>query len=177
MTNYKLICSILFVLVAIGVGFVIYNNRWQDVPNENACANIDQINVTKGAQIVEDSKLQYATSSQQIFGKSTDGGVRIDYWKDGKLLLSEVGLYGETVNYKASYFVHSKNVYYFHEEVAKYGKSIYADDFDPNSKSVQIKDYYLDGGQNLCFWFIDQEPQVVNEEAKNYVKNTLLLLR
>jgi hypothetical protein len=173
MNNKAKIAIVLSIALIFGVGFIVYKRGGQTTSHKNACASINPDDVTMQAQLIDNSKYQYATSSRQILGKSTDGGVQMNYSKDGKILLSEVGLFGETVNYKASYFIQDKKVYYLHEEVTRYEKSIYVEDFDPSSKGIEIRDYYLDKDQNLCSWSINQKPQPIDEKAKNYVNEAI----
>jgi hypothetical protein len=177
MSSKSIATVILSIAIIVGLGFVAYKQKSHIAPREDACASINPDDVTKEAQLIDNSKTQYATTSKQVLGRSTDGGVQIDYFKDGKILLAEVGLFGETVNYKASYFVRNDKVYYFHEEVDRYERSVYAEDFSSSSKSIEIKDYYFDGNQKLCSWFINQESQPIDEKVKAYVNEAIVQLK
>ncbi|MCI0619486.1 hypothetical protein L0Y40_00405 [Candidatus Wolfebacteria bacterium] len=183
MKNQKLIAvgGVVFLIVVTGVGYSVHKGAKpsnESVSNsEVRCEGIDPVAVTRRAQLVDNNKTQYATTSRRVFGRSTDGGLQMSYSQNGKLLLIEEGLYGETVNSEASYFLENGRVYYFHQEVTRYDTSVYQEDFDPESKSVEVRDFYLDENENLCYWYVNQNLQPVTEEIKDFVERSLIEVR
>jgi len=165
-----------FLLLAVSIGILLMIMMYKsstDKENNNECNNIVPESVTMKAQLIEDQKHTFATTSRKVFGKSTDGGVQINYTQDGELFIIEEGLFGETIQSYSSYYIKNEKVYYIHKEIIRYPTSVYQNNFDPNNKEKEVRDYYLDKNQNLCYWYSNSQLQTITDDDRNYVKRII----
>lgn len=168
----KKLFIIIIAIVLISASYILLKNIKTESP-KNSCSDIDPIIVTKQAQIIEDQKSNYSTTSRRILGRSTEGGTQLNYIDGNKIVLIEQVFYGETGKAYSSYYLVNNQVYYFHRELHTYNLPIYDSKFDQSKDVIEIQDYYLDNKQMLCSWYSNQNKQSISDAVKEFVSQSI----
>src|SRR3989338_6183079 len=106
--------------------------------------------------------------SKDIFGQSTQGGEQIDYSLNDQLIIKEQIFYGETGKSEASYYLSEGKVFYFIKKNTEYINSIYQDQSGA-VKKVELKEFYFNSNQELCYWYFDKVLQTNDQDTKELI--------
>ena len=173
-SKFLLIALGVAVLLLIGLSAIIWgsarNNLSQNnIDNgQNKCANVNTDNFKKQAQNIENDISKYASTSKDITDKSSEGGQQVNYTSGNQTVLVKQTFYGETGKSEVSYYLENGNVFYFIKKNSTYVAPLFQ---DPSGKvgSVEVKDFYLGDGHNLCSWFDNGKIQSNDQDTKDLV--------
>ncbi len=169
--NIIITFGVVIILCLVGYYMYIKNHNFVNQPVENIgqCDNLD-LQVSKDlVQAIESDIDSYATSSKDIIDKSSQGGMQVDYLLNGKVVLVKQTFYGETGKSEVVYYFQKEKVFYINKKNTEYVLSLFE---DPSGKikSVEIKDFYLDSSQDLCFWYKNQELKPNDQDSRDLVQ-------
>lgn len=168
--NLPVIIASIVVLIA---GYYIFSGQKL---LSSSCDKIDQQKVLSEAQGIQNNKSSYSTTSKDILGKSTEGGVQTNYILNGKIILIEQKFYGETGKSEVSYYLENGNVFYFSKVNTEYLLPI-SEDSSGKTKSTDSKEFYLGTGEQVCSWYLDKKVQPLDQDTKDLVDYLLAGLR
>ncbi|OGI71693.1 hypothetical protein A3J61_02495 [Candidatus Nomurabacteria bacterium RIFCSPHIGHO2_02_FULL_38_15] len=165
----------LTILSTIFVGLIIFtvylyqkDNIFLNNTISKDCKGIGQSSTLAQVNSIESKKNQYVSASKDIFGQSTQGGEQIDYSLNDQLIIKEQIFYGETGKSEASYYLSEGKVFYFIKKNTEYINSIYQDQSGA-VKKVELKEFYFNSNQELCYWYFDKVLQTNDQDTKELI--------
>ena len=167
----KNLLIILSVIAVAGVAYFVYSNNKNQPPANNNNVPIAQCgedNKKEQANIIGNNISQYATSTKDLIGKSTEGGQQINYSLDGKNILIKQTFYSETGKSEVTYYLDNGKVFYFTKKNYIYALPL-SQDSSGKVKSIESNEFYLATDQSLCSWSSDGSVQSNTQAAKDTV--------
>jgi len=168
MKKNTLIIFILTILL-VGSGYYIYSRQNLPQTDRNECENISNQSVLAKAQAIEADKAKYKSTSKDILGKSSEGGVQTNYTLGGEPVFIEQKFYGETGKSEATYYLQNGKVFYFTKINTEYLLPI-SQDSSGKTKSIETKEFYLASNQQLCAWYLNKKIESVDKDTKDLVE-------
>ena len=175
MTKY--ILRILLPVSVVGVGYVIYSQN-KIKPSDKNTNNVASAQCGEGskkeqASSIESGISQYASSTKDLTGKSTEGGQQIDYYSsDGKNRLIKQTFFGEAGKSEVNYYLDSGKVFHFTRKNYIYELPL-SQDSNGKIKSIESNEFFLSADQGLCSWYSDGQVQENTQAAKDTVSFVL----
>lgn len=161
-------------LILSVVSAVVYAQRNRRVPTTNTtdqgsarCGSTEDAKAE--ARLIEADLTKYATTTKDIFGKSTEGGQQTDYTLGGERKMIKQTFYAETGKSEISYFLENDKVFYFEKNNSEYLVPL-SQDSTRKIKSTELNEFYIDGDQHLCSWYSNDQIQPNTQAAQDTVK-------
>jgi hypothetical protein len=169
----NIIIIVVVVIVAVLAFFNLRKDKGNQANNINnntstGCENISIENVKKQAQTTENNITQYASTTKDVLGKSTEGGTQTNFSLQGKNKLIKQTFFGETGKSEINYYLDNDKVFYFSKKNTEYILPL-SQDSTAKIKSVELNEFYLGGNQNLCSWYSNQQIQPNTQAAQDTV--------
>jgi hypothetical protein len=131
---------------------------------------INSINLK--VEAIEKAKQGYGKAEQDVFGKSSEGGLMISYYERSLLKKVKVIYYGEMGNATFEYYIDEGSVIYIRQEQVCYDKPMYFD--DSKIATVEESKYYFIN-QELLQWK-DLQGKIINPKSDQFKKKSEQLL-
>lgn len=119
-------------------------------------------------QNFETNKSKYQLKQAELIDISSQGGMVIGYYEDGKLKYIESAIFGETGKILYDIYFINNSLVYFIETDIKYDKTIYDEDFKIMEKNV--KEYIIN---NDTMYQYNEKLILLDEGIKSKYVNTL----
>ena len=154
------------------------NTEHSEAPENlsNQLVNTDTAQVIKEinekVERIENDKQKYGKLEQDIFGKSSEGGVMMSYYEGSLLKKVKVTYYGEMGNATFEYYMNEGSVIYIRKEHVSYDKPMNFD--DSKIASVEESIYYFIN-QELFQWK-DHQGKVISPKSDRFNKESEQLL-
>jgi hypothetical protein len=163
-------------LIIVGSGYCIYSKQNLSQGDIKECSNIVTADVLKKVGMIDGNKTKYASTSKDILGESTEGGVQINYTSGNELILIEQQFYGETGKSEVTYYLQNGKVFYFTKVNTEYLLPI-SQDSSGKIKSIETKEFYLGNEEQLCTWYLDKKLQSSDKDTGDLVDYLITGLR
>lgn len=164
----KIHITILALLIAVILGYVLYTHRDSSVKNPNvaSCEAVNTESVYSKASNIESRASTYTTTTKDVMGQSTEGGQQTNYLSNGKLVLIKQIFFGETGKSEINFYIENDKVFYVKKTNTEYLLPI-SEDSSAKTKSVEVKDFLLNQDQKLCSWYKNKELQVNDSDTED----------
>jgi hypothetical protein len=163
----KLTISLTILLIVIISGYPMY--RHYNLTPKNLSTSCDNSPVTDSysiAENIEKNTKNYAFTTKDIFGQSTEGGEQTNYTLDGKIVFIKQIFFGETGKSEVSYYFKNNNIFYVKKVNTEYLLQI-SEDSSAKVKTIEIKDFFINSNKELCSWYKNKEVQINDSDTRD----------
>jgi hypothetical protein len=133
------------------------------MPMEHSQALIDRL---------DHSEPSFASTTQDVMGRTTEGGEQTTYTQDGVRQIVEQRFYGETGRAIARVYYLSGKPSVLIVQNMKYAVPLSVDN-NGDVQSTEERAYFLDDTGIVCTWQLNGKPQPVDENTVESVKTYL----
>jgi len=139
---------------------------------EKKCEKVNIDSVSQYAKEIADNLSKYKATNKDILGLSSEGGVKTSYTLNGAEILASQMFYGETGKSQIDFYFKNGKVFYILKKNYTY-KFPLSENSSGEIKDTEIKDFFLDENQNLCFWFDNKKEEIVDKDTESLVDSLL----
>src|SRR5208337_442811 len=118
------------------------------------------------------STTSFASTTRDLMGETTEGGIQITYTQGGLRQVVEQRLYGETGRSVARIYYTSGKPFALIVQGMKYAVPLSVDN-NGKVKSVEERDYFLDEADVVCSWMLNGKPRPIDDNTIESVKSYL----
>lgn len=140
------------------------------------CSSISVENTRSRAYTIKANKSQYASSTNDIWGQSTEGGVQTTYIKKGQVAMVEQIIFGETGKTELTYYFNNDKAFFVERTSTEYKLPIHIDN-SAAAASVNKEAYYFDDNQTLCSWYVNNELQPNDAKTQDDIVSAINRVR
>jgi hypothetical protein len=115
------------------------------------------------------SEAAFASTTQDVMGRTTEGGAQTTYTQDGVRQIVEQRFYGETGRSTARIYYASGKPFALIVQNMKYAVPLSIDD-NGTVQSTEERAYFLDNTGVVCGWLLNGKSQPVDQNAVDSVK-------
>ncbi len=173
MSKKLLLAIALIAIVSIaGISYSLVKNNLvlnEVDQNEDLCQLINIENEKMDIQLINDSLESSSSATKDVFDLSAEGGQQTNYTHNGETLLIQQTFYGETGKSNVAYYYHNEKVFYILKKNTKYVYPL-SQNSSGTVESVELKEFYLDPSQELCFWYLNNELQSADTDSIELIK-------
>ena len=119
-----------------------------------------------------DHELSFASTTQEVMGRTTEGGEQTTYTQDGVRQIVEQRFYGETGRAIARIYYASGTPFALIGQNIKYEAPLSVDN-NGDVQSTEERAYFLDDTGVVCTWQLNGKPQPVDDSTIESVKTYL----
>lgn len=167
---------IIFIFVLLIAGYLVYKHQslTHSVADGDGC--VDVVKTNQEAAAISQNNSQYTLTTKSILDASSEGGEQTNYSLDNHLVLVKQSYYGENGKSQVSFYFRNGKVFYVHKENTEYLLPL-SEDPSGKTKNIEIKDFYLNDNEILCLWYLNQKPQIINQNSQDLVAYLLSTLK
>ena len=141
------------------------------------CSSIPSLDKSRALiDRLDHSELSFTSTTQDVMGRTTEGGEQTTYTQDGVRQIVEQRFYGETGRAIARIYYTSGTPFALIVQNIKYEVPLSVDN-NGNIQSTEERAYFLDDTGVVCTWQLNGKPQPVDgntvESVKTYLAGVL----
>jgi hypothetical protein len=121
---------------------------------------------------LDHSEPSFASTTQDVMGRTTEGGEQTTYTQDGVRRIVEQRFYGETGRAIARIYYTSGTPFALIVRNMKYAVPLSVDN-NGTVQSTEKRAYFLADNGVVCGWLLNAKPQPVDDETIESVKTYL----
>ena len=175
------ILIVVLVLLATFVVLLLNQKNRTNLPIQNTTSTVtindecegDIMNATLSkVDTINRNTNKYASSTKELLGLTTEGGVQIDYTDKNLRVLVAQHFYGETYHSIVNYYYDNSSPILINTQRLEYNAPITVEPF-PVIKSTTTNMYFLDPKGKLCMWQQNNEIKSTDIKSQDFVNSLL----
>ncbi len=121
---------------------------------------------------LDHSEPSFASTTQDVMGRTTEGGEQTTYTQDGVRQIAEQRFYRETGRATARIYYASGKPFALIVQNIKYAVPLSGDN-NGDVQSTEERTYFLDDTGVVCSWLLNGKPQPIDENTIETMKTYL----